>query len=121
MQQPDNSQIVVSVPDRNNYPSLPTAPNTSRVEQFRRGMSDAIALPDNIPDLTYTAATHVTIPAFISSLWDILPLIVRLFFVLGVLILSSFCLIVWTIPECRVFLIFRGVLVLLGAVLGLHP
>ena len=123
MNQPDNQPpITIEVPaTTSNYIQLPHTPQQSRMEDFRRGWVNALALPDNLTDLVYDICLTLSIPALVSSAWNNLP--IPLFIrwgMIGVLIVTA--LTVWhllEIPELRGMLVFRLVLVAVGVILGL--
>ena len=123
MSQPDNQPpITIEVPaTTSNVTQLPHTRHESRMEDFRRGWMNAIALPDNFTDLIYDVCLTLSVPALVSSAWNNLP--IPLFIrwgMIGVLAVSA--LTVWHllgIPEVRGMLVFRLVLVAVGVMLGL--
>lgn len=123
MNQPDNQPpITIEVPaTTSNYTQLPQTRHSSRMEDFRRGWVNALALSDNLSDLIYDICLTLTIPALVSSAWNNLP--IPLFIrwgMIGVLIISA--LTIWhllEIPSVRGMLVFRLVLVAVGVILGL--
>ena len=123
MSQPNNQPpITIEVPaTTSNYTQLPHTPQESRMEDFRRGWVNALALPDNFTDLIYDICLTLTISALVSSAWNNLPLpgFIR-WGMIGVLIVTA--LTIWhllEIPEVRGMLVFRLVLVGMGVMLGL--
>ncbi|MBH8577184.1 hypothetical protein I8752_30265, partial [Nostocaceae cyanobacterium CENA369] len=94
----------------------------SKVEQFKQGWADALALPDNLPDLALDTVACVSIPCLLSSCWVILPIpgFIRLA-VLGVLIIAGAwtCYLYQAIPQIKAILLIRVGLILLGVLLGL--
>ncbi|WP_375497083.1 hypothetical protein [uncultured Nostoc sp.] len=118
----DEQKIVVEVPsDQGHYSPLPT-PQLSKLEEFRKGWVSAIALPDNLPDLAYTLASTVAIPALLSSCWVNLPMpgFIRLG-VLGILALAGIFTLYLrqAVPEVRDILLLRVGLVAVGVLLGI--
>jgi len=119
----DQQQITVDVAPIST-PIRTTSPITaqpSRMEAFRRGWVNALALPDNLTDLLFDITASVAVPALMSSLWVSLPLpgFVR---ALGLVAVVVIALVLWqllAIPETRGMLIFRLALVTLGVILGL--
>ncbi|HYX14681.1 MAG TPA: hypothetical protein VE944_09990 [Nostoc sp.] len=125
MAEVDNQQkITVEIPSvRGNFSPLSTTQGQpSKLDLFRRGWVDAIALPDNLPDLAFHLAAHITIPALFSSCWVSLPMpsFLRLL-VLGVLAVAGavLCYLRDLLPEVDKVLLFRVGLVALGVLLGL--
>ncbi len=118
----DQPPITIEVPaTTNNYTQLPHTPQESRMEDFRRGWMNALALPGNLSDLIYDLCLTLTIPALVSSAWSHLPLPLFIRWgVIGVLIVGT--LTIWHLlemEEVRGMLVFRLVLVAVGVVLGL--
>jgi hypothetical protein len=63
----DEQKIVVEVPsDRGHYSPVPI-PHSNRLEEFKKGWVNAIALPDNLADLAFDLTASLTIPALFSS------------------------------------------------------
>ena len=123
MNQPDNQPpITIEVPaTTSNYTLLPHTPHKSRMEDFRRGWMNALALRDNLSDLIYDICLTLFIPALVSSAWNNLPipLFIRCGMIGGLIVTA---LTVWhllEIPELRGMLVFRLVLVAVGVILGL--
>lgn len=118
----DEQKIVVEVPsDRGHYSPVPS-PQSSKLEEFKKGWVNAIALPDNLPDLAYTLASTVAIPALLSSCWVSIPFpgFIRLG-VLGVLAIAGIVVMYLrqSVPEVRDILLLRVGLVAVGVLLGL--
>ena len=119
----DQQQITVDVAPIST-PIRTTSPTTaqpSRMDSFRRGWVNALALPDNLTDLLFDITASVAVPALMSSLWVSLPLpgFVR---TLGLGAVVVIVLVLWqllAIPEVRGMLIFRLALFALGVILGL--
>jgi integrase len=86
----DEQKIVVEVPTDRGYSPVASTAELSRLEEFKKGWINAIALPDNLPDLAYTLASTVAIPALLSSCWVSVPMpgFIRLG-VLGVLAIAG--------------------------------
>lgn len=117
----EQPKIVVEVPsERGHYSPIPI-PQSNKLEEFKKGWIEAIALPDNPSDLIFDVTASVTIPALVSSCWVSLP--IPNFLRIGALIaLGVSALVMWqmlAITEIRGYLTFRLVLVLLGVVVGL--
>jgi hypothetical protein len=117
----DKHKIVVEVPNTSgNFTPIQQA-TKSKLELFRQGWQDAIALPDNLPDLLFDITASITIPALVSSCWVSLPLpsfihaVGAIAFVVFVLLLSQML----AIPEVQKILAFRLALITVGVVLGL--
>jgi hypothetical protein len=116
----ENKKITVEVPADRNFSPLPPTPQQSRMEQFRRGWVDAIALPDNLADLIFDITAWVTIPALTASIWVNFPLPSFVRFEGAVLLVIS-SLALWqlaAIPEVRGVLFFRVMLAGVGVILG---
>ena len=119
----DQQQITVDVAPIST-PIRTTSPITaqpSRMEAFRRGWVNALALPDNLTDLLFDITASVAVPALMSSLWVSLPLpgFVR---ALGLVAVVVIVLVLWqllAIPETRGMLVFRLALFALGVILGI--
>ncbi|ALF52974.1 hypothetical protein ACX27_14665 [Nostoc piscinale CENA21] len=118
----DQQKIVVEIPSERGYSPVPiphSQPN--KLEEFKRGWINAVALPDNLSDLIFDITTSITIPALISSCWSVLPLpgFIR---VGGLLALAVSALVLWqmlSFAEIRGILVFRLILVAVGVVVGL--
>ncbi|OUL33115.1 hypothetical protein BV372_17365 [Nostoc sp. T09] len=118
----DEQKIVVEIPsDRTHYSPVPITQQPNKLEQFRRGWVNAIALPDNFTDLLFDITASITIPALVTSCWVTLPL--PTFMRLGGAILAVvMVLLLWqmlAIPEVQSILAFRLALITVGVVLGL--
>ncbi len=118
----DEQKIVVEVPsDRGHYSPVPI-PQSSKLEEFKKGWVNAIALPDNLPDLAYTLASTVAIPALLSSCWVNIPFpgFIRLG-VLGVLAIAGIVTLYLrqAVPEVKDILLLRVGLVAVGVLLGI--
>ncbi|QMS87325.1 hypothetical protein HUN01_06905 [Nostoc edaphicum CCNP1411] len=118
----DEQKIVVEVPsDRGHYSPVPS-PQSSKLEEFKKGWVNAIGLPDNLPDLAYTLASTVAIPALLSSCWVSIPFpgFIRLG-VLGVLAIAGIVTLYLrqAVPEVKDILLLRVGLVAVGVLLGI--
>lgn len=116
-----DNKIVVEVPSSTgNYSQLPQPASSDRMTEFRRGVENAIAFPENLGDLFYDCLSMVTIPALLMSLWlQPLPAFIR-FAVLLLLVVAAVGM--WyllRIPEIRGLLTFRVFLVGVGVILPL--
>ncbi|AUB41310.1 hypothetical protein COO91_07358 [Nostoc flagelliforme CCNUN1] len=118
----DEQKIVVEVPSERGYSPVASTTELSRLEEFKKGWINAIALPDNLPDLAYTLASTVTIPALLSSCWVSIPIpgFVRLG-VLGALAIAGIVTLYLrqAVPEVRDILLLRVGLVAVGVLLGI--
>jgi hypothetical protein len=120
----DEQKIVVEVPsDRGGYSPVPStqSPIPNKLEEFKRGWINAIALPDNPTDLIFDITASVTIPALVTSAWVWLP-IPSFIRVGGVIALILAALVLWQmldISEIRNSLAFRLILVTVGVAMGL--
>ncbi|MBE9216649.1 hypothetical protein IQ247_28990 [Plectonema cf. radiosum LEGE 06105] len=118
----DENKIVVEIPNTGNYSQLPQTAPSDRMTEFKRGIENAIAFPENIGDLIYDCLSMVTIPALLMSLWlQPLPSFIR-FAVLLLLVVAAVGM--WYllgIPEIRGLLTFRVFLVGVGVILPLLP
>ena len=117
----DDNKIVVEVPSSTgNYSQLPQTTQSDRMTEFKRGVENAIAFPENLGDVVYECLSMVTIPALLMSIWlQPLPSFIR-FAVLLLLVVAA--LGVWNllaIPELRGLLTFRVFLVGVGVILPL--
>lgn len=116
-------KIVVEVPSTSgNFSLVPSPPPESRIENFRMGWRNAIALPDNLEDLIFDITSWVVVPAMLTSCWVSLPLPSFIQSgVMVVLILSGAiaCYLYQAIPEIKLILLMRLGLISLGVVLGL--
>ncbi|MEH1797400.1 hypothetical protein [Nostoc sp.] len=118
----DEQKIVVEVPsDRGHYSPVPI-PQSNKLEEFKKGWRDAIALPDNLPDLAYTLTSTVAIPALLSSCWVSIPIpgFIRLG-VLGMLAIAGIVTLYLrqAVPEVKDILLLRVGLVAVGVLLGI--
>ncbi|MFN6565436.1 MAG: hypothetical protein RMY28_037325 [Nostoc sp. ChiSLP01] len=117
----EQPKIVVEVPGDRGYAPLP-APKTNKLEEFKKGWINAIAMPDCVADMAFVVTAFVTIPALLTSCWVSFPLpsFVRLG-VLGVLAITGavLCYLRQAVPEVDEELTFRACLVVLGVILGL--
>lgn len=118
----DEQKIVVEVPsDRGHYSPVPIPQHPNKLEEFKRGWVNAIALPDNLTDLIFDITTSITIPALVSSCWASLP-IPSFIRVGGLIAVGVAVLALWqmlAITEIKNYLIFRLTLVTVGVVIGL--
>jgi len=117
----EQPKIIVEVPsDRGHYSPIAT-PQVDKLEEFKKGWINAIALPNNPTDLIFDITASVTIPALISSCWVSLP--IPNFLRIGALIaLGISALVMWemlAIAEVRNYLILRLILVGVGVAVGL--
>lgn len=118
----DQQQITVDIaPVSTETRTTPLTPQPNRIDAFKRGWENAIALPDNLVDLLFDITASVAIPALLSSCWASLPLpgFIRTG---GVIALVIVALVLWQLlelPAVRGILIFRLTLVTLGVILGL--
>lgn len=118
----DQQKIVVEIPgDRGQYLPVST-PEPSKLEEFKKGWINAIALPDNLSDLAFDITACLTIPALLSSCWVTIPLpdFLRLGILVMLMIIGS-CLLYLreAVPEVRAVLLFRVGLVAVGVLLGI--
>ncbi|MBN3943476.1 hypothetical protein [Nostoc sp. NMS9] len=118
----DEQKIVVEVPSSSGQYSLVPSPQLSKLEEFKKGWADAIALPDNLADLAYSLVSSVAIPALLSSCWVSLPMpgFIRLG-VLGLLAIAGIVILYLrqTVPEVKDVLLLRIGLVAVGVLLGI--
>lgn len=118
----DQQKIVVEIPgDRGHYSPVLSTTEPSKLEEFKKGWINAIALPDNLSDLLFDITASISIPALISSCWSVLPLpgFIRLG---GLLVLVVAALVMWQMlafAEVRGILVFRMILVVIGVAVGL--
>jgi hypothetical protein len=116
----DEQKIVVEVPGNSGYSPVPI-PQSNKLEEFKKGWINAIAFPDNLPDMAFEITSWVAIPAMFTSCWVSLPLpsFIR-WGVIGTLALSGViaCYLKQTIPEIGNILWIRLGLVAFGLVLG---
>ncbi|MHC5751514.1 MAG: hypothetical protein ACYTXF_13000 [Nostoc sp.] len=118
----DEQKIVVEVPSSSGHYSPFPILHSSKLEEFKKGWINAIALPDNLPDLAYTLASTVAIPALLSSCWVSIPFpgFIRLG-VLGVLAIAGIVTLYLrqAVPEVKDILLLRVGLVAVGVLLGI--
>ncbi|MCL6753485.1 hypothetical protein KBT16_21940 [Nostoc sp. CCCryo 231-06] len=118
----DEQKIVVEVPSDRGYSPVASTVELSRLEEFKKGWSNAIALPDNLADLAYELASTVAIPALLSSCWVSIPFpgFIRLG-VLGVLAIAGIVTLYLrqAVPEVKDILLLRASLVAVGVLLGI--
>ena len=118
----DEQKIVVEVPSDRGYSPVVSTAEVSRLEEFKKGWRNAIALPDNLPDLAYSLTSTVAIPALLSSCWVTIPLpgFIRLG-VIGVLAIAGIIVMYLreAVPEIRDILLLRVGLVAVGVLLGI--
>ncbi|MBG1268267.1 hypothetical protein [Nostoc sp. WHI] len=118
----DEQKIVVEVPRERGYSPVASTPELSRLEEFKKGWINAIALPDNLPDLIYDFTSTVSIPALLSSCWVSIPFpgFIRLG-VFGVLAIAGIVVLYLrqSVPEVKDILLLRVGLVAVGVLLGI--
>ncbi|MEH2121311.1 hypothetical protein [Nostoc sp.] len=118
----DEQKIVVEVPSDRGYLPITSTSELSKLEEFKKGWADAIALPDNLQDLAYTLASSVAIPALLSSCWVNIPIpgFIRLG-VMGMLVMAGFVALYLrqAVPEVKDILLLRVGLVAAGVLLGI--
>ncbi|MDZ8135174.1 MAG: hypothetical protein RM049_07695 [Nostoc sp. DedQUE04] len=118
----DEQKIVVEVPSSSGHYSPVPSPQLSKLEEFKKGWRDAIALPDNLPDLVYSLTSTVAIPALLSSCWVSIPFpgFIRLG-VLGVLAIAGIVVLYLrqAVPEVKDILLLRVGLIAVGVLLGI--
>ncbi|MEH1784078.1 MAG: hypothetical protein V7L23_00330, partial [Nostoc sp.] len=110
------------VPSVRGYSPVASTAELSKLEEFKKGWISAITLPDNLPDLAYTLASSVTIPALLSSCWVSIP--IPWFIRLGALSVLAIAGIVTlylrqAVPEVKDVLLLRVGLVAVGVLLGI--
>lgn len=115
-------KIVVEVPSTSgNFTPVPHSSPESRIEIFRRGWQNAIALPDNWEDLIFDITSWVVVPALLTSCWTAFS--IPNFLRVGALIAVGVgALVVWqmlAITEIKNHVIFRLILVTVGVIVGL--
>ncbi|MBD2360033.1 hypothetical protein H6G36_02265 [Anabaena minutissima FACHB-250] len=116
-------KVIVEVPQGGNYSpvSSPQSLVPNKLEEFKRGWINAIALPDNPTDLVFDITTSITIPALVTSCWASFP-IPGFLRIGGLIAIAILALVGWqmlNITEIRNYLIFRLILVTVGVVIGL--
>ncbi len=117
----EQPKIIVEVPDRGSYSPIPI-PQSSKLEEFKKGWINAIAFPDNIPDLAYDIASTVAIPALLSSCYSALPVPVFIQMgVFGVWVMTGVVAVYLyqALPEVKDILLLRFALILAGVLLGI--
>ncbi|WP_373525077.1 hypothetical protein [Nostoc sp.] len=118
----DEQKIVVEIPSDRGYSPGPSTPEVSKLEEFKKGWINAIALPDNLPDLIYTLTSSISIPALLSSCWVNIPFpgFMR-GGVLGVLVIAGVVVLYLrqSVPEVKDILLLRVGLVAVGVLLGI--
>ncbi|MEH2357521.1 hypothetical protein [Nostoc sp.] len=118
----DEQKIVVEVPSSSGHYSPFPIPQLSKLEEFKKGWIQAIALPDNLPDLAYSLVSSVAIPALLSSCWVSVPMpgFIRLG-VLGLLAIAGIIVMYLrqSVPEVKDILLLRVGLVAVGVLLGI--
>jgi|GEM_PF-5397608 len=116
-----DNKIVVEVPSTaGNYTQLPQPSPSDRMTEFRRGVENAIAFPENFGDVIYECLSMITIPGLLMSIWlQPLPGFIRfaVLLLLGVAAVGTWYLL--GIPEVRGLLAFRVFLVGVGVILPL--
>lgn len=118
-----DNKIVVEVPSTSgSYTQLPQPSPSNRMTEFRKGIENAIAFPENLGDLFYECLSMVTIPALLMSLWlQPLPSFIRFAVLLLLIIAAVGVWYLFGIPEIRGLLTFRVFLVGVGVILPLLP
>lgn len=118
----DEQKIVVEVPSDRGYSPVASTKELSKLEDFKKGWRNAMAFPDNLPDLVYELASTVAIPALLSSCWVSIPIpnFIRLG-VIGLLAIAGIVLLYLRqiIPEVKDILLLRVGLVAVGVLLGI--
>lgn len=116
-----DNKIVVEVPNTSgNYTQLPQPSPSNRMTEFRRGVENAIAFPENFGDVIYECLSMVTIPALVTSIWlQPLPSFFRFAGLLLLVVAASGTWYLLAIPEIRGLLTFRIFLVGVGVILPL--
>jgi hypothetical protein len=119
----DQQQITVDIAPTPSHerPTPPTLEPQSRLEQFKRGWENAIALPDNLTDLLFDITASIAVPALIASCWSSLPIpyFIRIGGVVAMAVAGLFLWQLLELPAVRGILVFRLSLVTLGVILGL--
>ena len=118
----DEQKIVVEIPgDRGHYSPILTPQHPNKLDEFKRGWINAIALPDNPTDLIFDVTASITIPALISSCWSYLPLpgFIRVGCLLALAVTAIVIMQLFTIQDIKNYLIFRLILVTVGVAMGL--
>ncbi|MEH2200951.1 hypothetical protein [Nostoc sp.] len=117
----DEQKIVVEVPSERGYSPVASTAELSRLEEFKNGWRNAIALPDNLPDLAFDLTASLAIPALFTSCWVSLPL--PSFIRWGVMVMVALsgviaCYLRKAIPEIETILLIRLGLLFVGVLLG---
>lgn len=119
----DQQQITVDIAPTPSHKRLisPNQEPQPRLEQFRRGWENTLALPDNLVDLLFDITASVAVPALIASCWSSLPIpyFIRIGGVVALAVAGLFLWQLLELPAVRGMLIFRLTLVTLGVILGL--
>ncbi|MEH2456558.1 hypothetical protein [Nostoc sp.] len=117
----DEQKIVVEVPSDRGYSPVPSL-QLSKLEEFKKGWTDAIAFPDNIADLAFDLTSCIAIPALFGSCWVSLPMpdFIRVGLI-GLLLVAGVCVLYMrqAVPEVRDILLLRVGLVAIGVLIGL--
>lgn len=118
----DEQKIVVEIPRDRGYSPLNSTSEVSKLEEFRKGWINAIAFPDNLPDLAFDLTGCIVIPALFSSCWVSLPIpgFIRVGLI-GLLSIAGVCVLYvrQAVPEVRDILLLRVGLVAIGVLIGL--
>ena len=118
----DEQKIVVEVPSERGYSPVASTVELSKLEEFKKGWINAIALPDNLPDMAFELTSYVAIPALFSSCWVSLPIatFMRLG-LMGLLSIAGVCLLYMrqAVPEVKDVLLLRVGLIAIGVLIGL--
>jgi hypothetical protein len=115
----NNQKVVVEIPAYNTRP-LPAQQKAAKLNAFREGMEDILALPDNIFDIAFDVLVWVSVPSLITSLYFALPVPQFLSFgaSLAIGIGLIICGIIATFAELQLLVLFRLLLLAVGLVLG---
>lgn len=118
----DEQKVVVEIPSERGYSPIARTSELSKLEEFRKGWIKAIAFPDNLPDLLYTLASTISIPALFSSCWVNIPF--PGFMRLGVVVVLAIAGVIvlylrQAVPEVKDILLLRVGLVAVGVLLGI--
>ena len=114
-------EITINVPNSNGKLSPLSSNEISRLEEFKSGIKNALALPDTLTDITYECLRLITIPALFTSIWrhSPIPTFIRVGVLILLLILGFTLWHLAAIPEIRGVLFFRLFLVSIGVILPL--
>ncbi|WP_414589583.1 hypothetical protein [Scytonema sp. PCC 10023] len=119
----DQQQITVDIAPISSNPTrtTPLTPQPNRIDAFKRGWENALALPDNLTDLLFDITASIAVPALIASCWSSLPIpyFIRIGGVVALAVAGLFLWQLLELPAVRGILIFRLTLVTLGVILGL--